>query len=139
MTSTDSIRDAAEQLNSTDYASMARKALTALALTAAFAAPAVAAPAQSISHLAPGGNIASVVMATDYHGWPHAPVQAEMDDIAQVVLRTYTPAKARGSVLCRFGVTLGRVRCDLQVNRTRYAVTMRLYEDGSYRMGRAKK
>ena len=132
-------RSRADQFQRVRKGYAVRKALAALALTAAFAAPAVAAPAQSIGHLAPGGNIASVVMATEYHGWPHAPVRAETEDIAQIVLRTYTPIRARGSVFCRFGFSLGRVRCSLAVNRKQYAVTMRVFEDGSYRMGRSAK
>lgn len=94
-----------------------------------------AAPA-AVERIAPGGNIRSVVNATARYGWPHMPTRPERRDVAALVVHTYTPANAHGGSSCLFDAYLGRVRCVLQVDRRIYRVTVRVFEDGSYRIGR---
>ncbi len=114
-------------------------ALAALAIAATGYAThpsdSAAAPA-AIERIAPGGNITSVVRATARYGWPHAPNARERSDVATIALHTYTPPNARGGTFCTFGVYLGKVRCTLQVNDRVYRVTVSVYEDGSWRIGR---
>jgi len=94
-----------------------------------------AAPA-AIERIAPGGNMTSVVRATERYGWPHMPTRPEMRDTATLVVHTYTPANARGGASCLFDAYFGRARCVLQVNSKVYRVTVRFFEDGAWRIGR---
>lgn len=135
--------EAARELNASDYASIARKALSALAITAALAAPSLASAAQTPATIAPGGNITSIVQETAAHGWPHMPTPREARDVANLALwyaATTANANTRTSVRCYFGSTFRGAYCGVRYQRGRKVTTFRwdvkIWEDGSYRFTR---
>lgn len=121
---------------------MAAAALTALTISATgYATHPDDARADIVDRLAPGGNITSVVRATERLGWPHAPQPAEMRDVARMALHFGVTRRQSGSVRCSFGATIGSGRCDVRATtrtgRPRVILTTQLwdlYEDGSYRV-----
>lgn len=115
---------------------------TAAVVTAAFTATADAKPLPE--RLAPGGNLTSVVKATERDGWPHPPTREETRDVARLALWHAGLIRNRGervAVLCRFnGWTIGRARCGVQYargkRRTAFALDVKVWEDGGYRFDR---
>ena len=127
-----SAADAARELNASKAAkTLAVSALAALALTS----PASAASIPDT--IAPGGNIRTVVNATDRLGWPHVPQRTEMTSIARLSLYYGVQRhRASGSTRCYFGQYLGNFRCMVVRDYGRRTVitrqSWRIWEDGSY-------
>lgn len=111
-----------------------RTILATLALSAVVSTSALSADTQQVNAIAPGGNIRAVEAATADKGWPHVPTDWERVDIARLVLYTTVPRNRRASDLCRFGVNMGRVRCTVTIGRKQATYTVRIWEDGSYRI-----
>ena len=119
--------------------------LTALALTAAFTAPALGAPSASIDGapvpqvIAPGGNITSVVKATERLGWPHASTRAERKDVTALALfYGATHYGHAGTARCAFTRGISRATCTVKARRAGKApaygtrFSFRIFEDGSF-------
>lgn len=112
----------------------------AIAVTGMATHPGDSDAAQSpVKRIAPGGNITSVVRATDRLGWPHIPQNAEVRDLTALGLWYGVSRYGRsGGVLCHFGSRMGRVRCNVRnpAGARLFDVVFVVYEDGSYRVAR---
>lgn len=92
-----------------------------------------------VEAIAPGGNITSVVEATDVLGWPHRATNAERYDITMIVYFTFTPPRSLASTGCRFptgrpSLAICRVEYGRPRHRVTFNVRVKVWEDGSYRM-----
>lgn len=102
-------------------------------------------PALTIRAIAPGGNITSVVQATEILGWPHEPTTNEVNDVADLALLTAartSPRPAHLTVACYFGASMGRSHCGVVVKQhgrrpLRYRMNLKVWEDGGYRFSLA--
>lgn len=82
--------------------------------------------------------LTAVVAATAVLGWPHAPTPAEKTQIATVVLMAQAPRGHAASDRCVWPTNrTGRAVCVVRPHaRKAFAVRVRVWEDGSYRIRR---
>jgi hypothetical protein len=76
------------------------------------------------------GLLCTVVHETGRAGWPHASTRAERVEITSRVMRLRL--RGPGTVLCRFGPTVGRAVCGVrQKGGKGRRVNVKVWEDGS--------
>ena len=86
--------------------------------------------------------LTEVVRETERAGWPHASTWQERREASYAVLRREVPQGRAGNVLCRWPTArMGAFTCGVVRGKdsgTRYRVSVRVWEDGSYRITRVK-